>query len=77
VSIITETLRGYSLAKINITLHIVHSTKEYENRRSESFHQQTTQQERQMQRFKSQEHAHDFYHAMALSITCLDVAYVL
>lgn len=39
VSIITETLRGYSVAKINITLHIVHLTKEYENRRSESSHQ--------------------------------------
>ncbi len=37
-----------------------HSTQQYENNRCELSHQPTRQQERQMRRFKSQQHAQRF-----------------
>jgi len=60
LKIVTDKLRSYSAAKREVMPSVEHSTKQYENNRSELSHQPTRQQERQMRRFKSQHHAQRF-----------------
>ena len=57
---ITDKLGSYVAAHRTIMLSVVHSTRQYENNRSEVSHQPTRHRERQMHRFKSVGHAQRF-----------------
>ena len=60
LKIVTDKLRSYSAAKREVMPSVEQSTQQYENNRCELSHQPTRQQERQMRRFKSQQHTQRF-----------------
>ena len=57
---VTDKLKSYGAAHREMGLSAVHETKQYPNNRAENSHQRTRQQESQMRRFKSAEHAQRF-----------------
>ena len=58
--LITNKLLSYGAAHRTVMPSVVHSTRQYENNRTEVSHQPTRQRERQMRRFKSVGHAQRF-----------------
>ena len=57
---ITDKLRSYGAAHREFNMGAIHVSDKYRNNRAESSHQRTRQQERQMRRFKSADHAQRF-----------------
>ena len=69
--LITDKLRSYSAAHRTVMPSVVvHSTRQYENNRSEVSHQPTRQRERHMRRFTSAAHAQRFLlvHGVVLNL---------
>ena len=64
--LITDGLRSYGVAQRAVLPGVRHRTSRYLNNRAENSHRPTRRRERQMQRFKSPEHAQRFLatHAM-------------
>ncbi len=58
--IITDKLKSYSAAHREVLPSVPHSTKQYDNNRTEVSHEPTRQRERQMRRFKSTGQAQRF-----------------
>ena len=54
LKVVTDKLASYSAAKKELIPSVEHSTVQYENNGCELSHQPARQQERQMQKFKSQ-----------------------
>jgi putative transposase len=63
--IVTDKLRSYGVARRHLLPHVEHRQSRYLNNRAENSHRPTRRRERQMQRFKSTEHAQDFLSAHA------------
>jgi putative transposase len=51
--IVTDKLRSYGVAHLELIPETIHSTKQYENNRAEQSHEATRVRERGMRRFKS------------------------
>ena len=60
IKIVTDKLRSYSAAKMDVMPFVPHCTKRYANNRAEVSHQRTRQRARQLRRFKSQGQAQRF-----------------
>ena len=58
--IVTDKLRSYGVAQRHLLPDVEHRQSRYLNNRAENSHRPTQRRERQMQRFKSPEQAHDF-----------------
>jgi putative transposase len=63
--IVTDKLRSYGVAKRQLLPEVEHRQSRYLNNRAENSHRPTRRRERQMQRFKSLEHAQTFLSAHA------------
>ena len=63
--IVTDKLRSYGVAQRHLLPDVEHRPSRYLNNRAENSHRPTRRRERQMQRFKSPEQAHDFLSAHA------------
>src|ERR1700756_1221758 len=63
--IVTDKLRSYGVAKRQLLPGVEHRQSRYLNNRAENSHRPTRRRERQMQRFKSAEHAQTFLSAHA------------
>ena len=63
--IVTDKLRSYGVAHRELIPETIHSTKQYENNRSEQSHEATRVRERGMRRFKSMKQAQRFVTAHA------------
>ena len=61
--IVTNKLRCYAAAKRKVLPDVEHRQSRYLNNRAEVSHQPTQRRERQMQRFKSAQHAQRFLSA--------------
>ncbi|TDH58971.1 IS6 family transposase [Dankookia rubra] len=64
--IVTDGLRSYGAARREILPDVRHRTSRYLNNRAENSHRPTRRRERQMQRFKSPEHAQRFLSSHAI-----------
>ncbi|EEB79461.1 hypothetical protein GPB2148_2391 [marine gamma proteobacterium HTCC2148] len=58
--IVTDKLRSYEVAHRELIPEVIHSTKQYENNRSEQSHEATRVRERGMRKFKSVRQAQRF-----------------
>ena len=63
--IVTDKLRSYGVAQRQLLPSVEHRQSRYLNNRAENSHQPTRRRERQMQGFKSSEHAQNFLSAHA------------
>ena len=63
--IVIDQLRSYPVARREVVLETIHSTKDYENNRVERSHEATRVRERGMRRFKSMRQAQRFVTAHA------------
>jgi putative transposase len=63
--IITDKLRSYGVAQGQLQPDVEHRQSRYLNNRAENSHRPTRRRERQMQRFKSSDHAQNFLSAHA------------
>ena len=63
--IVTDRLRSYGVAKRHLLPGVEHRQSRYLNNRAENSHRPTRRRERQMQRFKSLDHAQTFLSAHA------------
>jgi putative transposase len=70
--VVTDKLNSYPAAVRMVLPDAVHETRRYANNRAENSHQATPRRERQMQRFKSPEHAQRFLslHARVQNLFC-------
>jgi putative transposase len=64
--IVTDGLRSYGVAHRALLPDVRHRTSRYLNNRAENSHRPTRRRERQMQRFKSPEHAQRFLSSHAM-----------
>ena len=64
--LVTDGLRSYGVAKRDVLPEVRHRTSRYLNNRAENSHRPTRRRERQMQRFKSPEHAQRFLSSHAM-----------
>ncbi len=64
--IVTDGLRSYGVAQREVLPEVRHRTSRYLNNRAENSHRPTRRRERQMQRFKSPEHAQRFLSSHAM-----------
>jgi putative transposase len=64
--IVTDGLRSYGVAQHEVLPEVQHRTSRYLNNRAENSHRPTRRRERQMQRFKSPEHAQQFLSSHAM-----------
>jgi len=64
-AIVTDKLRSYGVAKRQLPPDVEHRQSRHLNNRAENSHRPTRRRERQMQRFKSLEHAQTFLSAHA------------
>src|SRR5919107_4401377 len=64
--IVTDGLRSYGVAQREVLPEVRHRTSRYLNNRAENSHGPTRRRERQMQRFKSPEHAQRFLSSHAM-----------
>jgi putative transposase len=58
--LVTDKLRSYSVAHLDVLPSVTHDTRQYANNRAEVSHQPTRQRERLMRRFKSAGQAQQF-----------------
>ena len=63
--IVTDKLRSYGVAHLEMTPETIHITKQYENNRAEQSHESTRVRERGMRKFKSVGQAQRFVNAHA------------
>ena len=63
--IVTDKLRSYGVAHLELMPDVIHSTEQYENNRAEQSHEGTRVRERGMRRFKSVRQAQRFLGAHA------------
>ena len=63
--IVTDKLKSYDVAQRSLLPNVEHRRSRYLNNRAENSHRPTRRRERQMQRFKSPEHAQSFLSAHA------------
>ena len=61
----TDKLRSYGVAHLEMTPETIHGTKQYENNRAEQSHESTRVRERGMRKFKSVGQAQRFVNAHA------------
>ncbi len=64
--IITDKLRSYNAARVEILPSVEHQQQKYGNNRAENSHQPTRLRERLMRRFKSADHAQRFLSAFGI-----------
>jgi putative transposase len=64
--LITDGLRSYGVAHREVIPEVEHRASRYLNNRAENSHRPTRRRERQMQRFKSPEHAQRFLSSHAI-----------
>ena len=64
--IITDKLRSYSAARLEVMPSVEHLQHKYQNNRAENSHQPTRLRERVMRRFKSAGHAQRFLSAFGV-----------
>jgi len=64
--LVTDGLRSYGTAHREVMPTVKHRTSRYLNNRAENSHRPTRRRERQMQRFKSPEHAQRFLSSHAM-----------
>jgi putative transposase len=64
--VVTDGLRSYGVARRELLPEVRHRTSRYLNNRAENSHRPTRRRERQMQRFKSPEHAQRFLSSHAM-----------
>ena len=63
----TDKLRSYGVAHLELIPETIHSTQQYENNRAEQSHEATRVRERGMRKFKSVKQAQRFLGAHAVS----------
>ena len=63
--IVTDKLRSYGVAHLELIPETIHSTEQYENNRAEQSHEATRVRERGMRKFKSVRQARRFFGAHA------------
>ena len=64
--IVTDKLKSYSAARVEVMPSVEHLQQKYQNNRAENSHQPTRLRERVMRRFKSSGHAQRFLSAFGI-----------